>query len=80
MADTGLQQRMRRFHERASEAKKLLYKHMTQLIYVISAGMILFWVCSFFFFHAGWMVHLMPVLAVAAVILRATEKPGSSKR
>jgi hypothetical protein len=41
--------------------------------------MIIFWIMGFFVYHAGWMIHLMPILAISAIILKATEKRGKQE-
>jgi hypothetical protein len=47
---------------------------MNRGFYCITICMIVFWAVGFFVYHAGWMIHLMLIVAVSAIILKLTEK------
>ena len=46
---------------------------MGNFLYVIAVILIIGWLIGFFGYHAGSLVHLLLVIAIIAILVRATE-------
>lgn len=43
---------------------------MENLLYLVAVLLVIGWAVGFFAFHAGWLIHVLLVIAVIAILLR----------
>jgi hypothetical protein len=46
---------------------------MNNLLYLVAVVRVIGWLLGFFYFHAGYLIHLLLVVAIVAILMRVMQ-------
>jgi hypothetical protein len=46
---------------------------MNNLLYLVAVVLVIGWLLGFFYFHAGYLIHFLLVVAIVAILMRVMQ-------